>query len=174
MRAFIFSAAGLLSALCLSSPAMAQNRNKITINLYNKADHSFGLHDVASMPTAKDWSWSPETVKPGGTGKFEAYWDDNQGQSVTLEVSGRTPDPYSCPVSCAITVKMPLYDATSEGLKCSQTKPTVEFKTTSNNNVCGNVKCKYDSDKVSPLDTENCNFTLNAKFTNPNRIGQED
>lgn len=73
MRALILGAVGVLGALCLSSPAVAQSRNKITVYMYNKADHSIGLHDVATMPTAKNWSWSPQTVNPGGTGIFEAY-----------------------------------------------------------------------------------------------------
>jgi len=70
MRALIIGVAGVLGVLCLSNPAMAQNRNTITIHLDNKADHSIGLHDVSARPQAKNWSWSPETVKPGGTGIF--------------------------------------------------------------------------------------------------------
>ncbi|MCJ2126316.1 hypothetical protein [Methylobacterium sp. J-077] len=177
MRALMVGAVGVLGALCLSSSAMAQSRNKITINLYNKADHSFGLHDVASSPSAKSWNWSPETVRPGGTGIFSGYWDDNQGQSVTVEVQGMTPGPYGCLVSCAVTVNMPLYEATSDGLKCPTdvSKVKYSFRTTSNNNVCGNVTCKVDPDHGGwPTLDQNCNYTLNTKFTNPNRLGQED
>jgi hypothetical protein len=156
---------------------MAQSRNKITINLYNKADHSIGLHDVASRPSAKNWTWTPETVKPGGTGIFQAYWDDNQGPTATLEVQGMTPGPYGCLVSCSITVKVPNYDATSSGLQWpDKSNVKVEYKTTSNNNTCGNVTCKVDPDHGGWPDMEknNCNHTLNAKFTNPNRLGQKD
>jgi hypothetical protein len=172
MNASVFGILGVLSACCLSTSAIAQNRNKVTINVKNTANHSITLLNVNSSPQEKNWTWSPKNVQPNSTGTFSAYWDDNQGPKTNVEFEGMTPGPYGCLVKCSVEIQVPLYEAVvGEGLKCPTKGPALPtFTTTSNNNVCGNVTCHINRELYSTWDSSNCNYTLNMDFDDPDHF----
>lgn len=171
MRNLLFGIVGLLGTTFLSDPAMAQNRNKVVINLKNNANHSVTLLNVSSYPQEKNWTWSPTNVRPNGEGQFSAYWDDNQAPKTTVEFEGMTPGPYGCLVKCSVEVNIPAYEAVEgqANLQCSSKKPANPiFKTTSNNNVCGNVTCNLNG--VPAWNTDTCNYAFNMEFNDPDHF----
>lgn len=172
MRTLTLPIVGLLGAFCLSSPAMAQNRNKVVIRLNNKTNHSVTLLNVNSIPKEKSWSWSPQDVAPNNSGLFSAYWDDNQGPTTTVEFEGTTSGPYGCLLKCSVEVKIPLYEAviSQSGLQCSSKKPDDPkiTNTPSDRSGCSHTNCALAIQPAWNSDT--CNYALNVDYKDPDHF----
>jgi len=155
--------ASVVGALCLSDPAMAQNRNKVIVKLHNPTDHDVTYHDVRVNPQAKNWDWDKQTIPSGGIGTWSGYCDDDQAPSIGIKWDGYSGGKYSCHHACSVEFSIPHYveQEGQEVLVCPQNGPdTPTPKTTIR--TCGNMHCEVAGTPYWNKDT--CNYQLDINF----------